>query len=841
MNPVSVRGGVLKLFGLCVLAGVLVAGMLFPAVGSLGVVSKRAGDSVDNIAAKIANKPPPLVSTFTDRTGNPIAYVYAQHRTPVAPDQIADTMKAAIVSIEDQRFFEHEGVDWPGTVRAFLSNRVAGHITQGASTITQQYVKNYLVHVVAADNPVEQADATEQTIARKLREMRIALQLEKRLSKQQLLTRYLNVVPFGNQTFGVAAAARTYFDAKPSELTIPQAALLAGIVNSPGSLNPVTQPADAKYRRDLVIDAMAKQRRITEQTARAAKASPLGVKKPLNDLPNGCAGAGAANGFFCKYALDYLERAGFSREQLNKGGYTIRTTLDQRITAAAQQAAKENAPPKKSEGIMNAMSVVEPGKKKHKVRALVTNRDFGNDASEGQTAYAWPSSMITHGAGSVYKTFVAAAALEQGMGIYNTIPAPGSYTSKVYSNGTAPYTVGNAEGINPGPRTLQMALATSPNTAFVALQEKVGLNDAVDMAVRLGMRKTMLRSNFGGQPLTPNGSNGPSQAKAVKQGNFGGFTLGFTATSPLELSNVAATLHSGGVWCPPSPIKKITDRHGNLVTITERPCEQVVDEKLANAMVVGMSKDTGSEGTAGAAAREVNWSRPTLGKTGTTERYQSAAFIGSTAHLAGSVLTFAPQANGQGICVGNPPQLCGEGNIYGGTVPAHTWMDAMKPVHEGLPVVPLPPTTKRYAEGGSAAQVPNVVGKSAKQAEQVLTGAGYEVTRQPVNSSRKQGTVTSQSPRGSALPGTKVTISVSTGYIPPPQTRTKKPAPPTSERPPSRGDQSPTSAPGSTRKPSAPPSDTPSAPPSPTETEQPALQSDAFPADDEAGIGGPED
>ncbi|RCW40246.1 membrane peptidoglycan carboxypeptidase [Halopolyspora algeriensis] len=799
-----VRDGLLKLFGLCVLAGVLVAGLLFPAAGALGVISNRAGDTVSNLSAKLVTEQAPLVTTVTDRAGNPIAYLFKQNRTPVTSDQIADTMKAAMVAIEDQRFFEHEGVDWPGTVRAALSNQFAGKITQGASTITQQYVKNYLVHVAAADNPVEQAEATEQTIARKLREIRIALQLEKRLSKEEILTRYLNVVPFGSRTYGVAAAARTYFETTPDKLTIPQAALLAGIVNKPGALNPVTHPEDALFRRNLVIDAMARQQRITPEAAQKAREAPLGIVQPLNSLPNGCVGAGPENGFFCKYVIEYLERAGFSREQLERGGYTIRTTLDQKITAAAHKSAQEQVPPKESEGITNVMTVVEPGTKKHAVRALVTNRNFGFDKSKGETAYAWPSSMIPQGAGSVYKTFVAAAALEEGMGINNVIPSPASYTSRVYTNGRDPYTVSNAEGVDAGPRTLQMALATSPNTAFVALQERVGLDNTVDMAARLGMRKTLLRSDFGGQPLSPAGDE-LSQAETIKQNNFGPFTLGFTPTSPLELANVSATISSGGVWCPPTPIKSIVDRHGNPVSITESPCEQAVDEELANALFVGMSKDT-TDGTAVAAAKDADWTRKVAAKTGTTESYESAAFIGATAHLAGSVLTFAHGPGQQGICLGNPPRLCGGGNIYGGTIPAHTWMGAMKPVHEGLPTVPLPPVTPRYADGGSDSEVPNVVGMNAKQATKKLRDAGYKINRQSVSSSRSRGLVISQSPRGSVPQGKAITISVSTGYIPPPQTHTRKPSPEqarppqdTSRKPPSG--QSPAPSPSTSPTP----------------------------------------
>ncbi|MFB9569278.1 transglycosylase domain-containing protein [Saccharopolyspora hordei] len=779
------RDGFLKLFGLCVLAGVLVAGLLFPVVGSLGVVSNRASDAVNSISADLMTKEPPLVTTVTDKDGRPIAYLFEQNRTPAAPDQIADTMKAAIVAIEDRRFFDHQGVDWAGTVRAAVTNQVSGSIAQGGSTLTQQYVKNYLVHVVAAGDPVKQHKAIEQTPARKLREIRIALQLEKQLSKEEILTRYLNVVPYGNQAYGIAAAARTYFDTTPDQLTIAQAALLAGMVNSPSALDPEDSPEEALKRRNLVIQAMEDQHRITPEAAEEARNSPLGLKLPLRGIPNGCVGAGPSDGFFCKYVVDYLERAGFTEEQLRTGGYTIRTTLDKHATDAAKAAAEKGVP-KTTKGIANVMSVVEPGKEKHRVRALVANRDFGLDAAKGQTAYALPSGVVKFGAGSVYKVFTAAAALEKGMGIYNTIQSPASYTSSVYKNGTRPYTVGNAEGVAAGPRTLQMALATSPNTAFVALQERVGLDQTVDMAVRLGMRQTLLNHTASGDPLAPGGANGRSQADEVKQRNIGAFTLGYAPTSPLELSNVAATIMSGGTWCPPTPIEQVLDRNGNPVSITEDPCEQAVDEGLANALAVGMSRDDQPGGTAAAAAAGAGWTRPLAAKTGTTEAHQSAGFIGATPQYAGAVLTFSDGPSPQGICDSDPPRLCGVngGNIYGGKVPARTFFDAMGPIHEGLPVLPLPPTTDRYENGGDEFQVPNVVGMTSKRATETLEKAGYQVQERSVNSQRKRGLVVSQTPRGFALPGETVTISVSTGYVPPPSPERPPPPPPPKPGPP---------------------------------------------------------
>ncbi|RCW45285.1 membrane peptidoglycan carboxypeptidase [Halopolyspora algeriensis] len=689
------RGSVfLKLFGLCVLTGVLVASLMMPMAVGAGALVNRTTTAMSRMSDSLEKRQMPLTTTITDRNGDPMAHLFEDYRIPTPADEISKTMKAAITAIEDKRFWDHHGVDWQGTMRALATNIASGSVQEGASTITQQYVKNYLVHV-AADNAVEAQNAKETTIARKLREARLAVELERTMTKEEILTGYLNVVPFGNQTFGVGAAAQTYFGTIPDKLTIAQSALLAALVNAPGALNPNTHPQDALHRRNLVIDRMAdpgNNIRITEEDAERAKQQPLGVLSPLGRPPNGCVsiGDGTTDGFFCEYVLSYLQRAGFDRDKLETGGYTIRTTMDRKATDAAKAAAEAQVPTR-TPGIANAMAVVEPGTKKHEVRALVANRDYGNDADKGQTAYPIVSDVQPFGAGSVFKIFTAAAALKQGMSIHDTIPTPPVYTSPIYKSGVRPYTVHNAEGVAPGPRTLQEALATSPNTAFVMLQEKVGLDNVVNMASELGLRRSMHHVDSGGRPLE---DGELSEAQWVKRHNMGSFTLGVSSVSVLELSNVMATIVSDGTWCPPTPIEAVIDRNGNRVPVKQKACEQVLSPQVAGALAQGLSKDALPGGTAHAPAKAAGWQRPVAAKTGTTQRHQSAAFVGATPQMAGAVLTYADGGDPQGICVrggGKPPFLCGDGNgnIYGGTVPGRTWFNAMTEIHEGLPVAPL--------------------------------------------------------------------------------------------------------------------------------------------------------
>lgn len=782
--------------GLCLLAGVLVAGLLFPVAGGVGMVSNQASNTVNSVSTDLIQGEVPLVTTVTDQAGAPIAYLFDQNRVKAQPEDIGDTMKAAIIAIEDRRFFEHDGVDWRGTTRALMTNLSASGSAlegQGGSTLTMQYVKNYLLYVVAKSE-AQRAAAIETTVARKLREIRVALQLEQQLSKQQILAGYLNIVFFGNNSYGINSAARTYFNTTPDQLTVAQAALLAGMVRSPTAFDPVDNPEAAIDRRNLVIDQMADVGSITPEQGQVAKAEPLDIQQPLTTLPNGCVGAGPAHGFFCQYAVDYLAKTGLPEKELRKGGYTVRTTLDRRASDVAKQAADEQVPVEQTTGIANAMAIVEPGKERHRVTALVANRDFGFDAEAGQTAYPIPSMPVPLGAGSIYKIFTAAAALEKGLGIQTKIPVPSSYTAKEFRNGSDPYTVQNYSDTYASSMTLQKALAVSPNTAFVALEDRIGsVAPVVDMAYRLGMRSSLAVRDAEGRTI----------AEAVKEEKRGSFTLGPEATSPLDLANVDATLLSGGTWCPPSPIEAVTDRNGKPVPIKEEPCEQAVPEGLANTLAIGLSIDH-TEGTATTAARSVGWNRPMIGKTGTTQNEKSAGFVGATPQYAAAVMTWSDATPPRPVCDSDPPQLCSDGNIVGGKVPARTWFEAMKTLHEGLPVVPLPPTTPRYVTGGAGSQVPRVIGMGENQARLTLERARFRVNTTTTDSSLTAGTVTSQSREGAALPGDLVTIGVSDGSPPP------TPEPETID-PPEPGPTRPVPVP----VPAPPPEDTPEQPPPP--------------------------
>ena len=293
----------MKLAVAVMLAGLIVAAAIFPIAGGGGYLTARTADDLAMSSRSVIGGEAPEITTITDANGDPMAWLYDQRRTSVEEWEISRDMKNAIVSIEDRRFWDHSGVDWQGTLRAALANLTSGSVQQGASTIEQQLIKNHTL-LVEAETEAERRAATATDYGRKLREIRIAQDLEDEMTKEEVLTGYLNIVPFGNGAFGIENAARTYFDASAKDLNIPQSALLAGLVQQTSGLNPYTNPDGAMARRNDVLRAMADTGAITQAQANDAIATDLGVLPEPNRLPQGCIAAGD-RGFFCDYVIDY--------------------------------------------------------------------------------------------------------------------------------------------------------------------------------------------------------------------------------------------------------------------------------------------------------------------------------------------------------------------------------------------------------------------------------------------------------------------------------------------------------------------------------------------------------
>lgn len=674
-----------------VVAAVLLAITVMPGAVAAGVAVNRGYQIMESTTQEIATKPAPEMSVMTDRNGSVIGTFYTQRRRSVESSQISDVMKKAIVAIEDRRFYEHHGLDIRGTLRAVVANLTAGGVSEGASTLNQQYVKNYLM-LVSATTDEERAAAKEETLARKLREMKLAADLDKKFTKDEILTRYLNLVDFGNSAYGIEEAAKTYFNTSAKDLTLAQSAMLAGIVQSPSNYNPYSNPEGTTERRNQVLDAMASTGDITEAQAQAAKAEGLGVGSSPNVETNGCIGSGEA-GFFCDYALTYLANHGISRDAFSSGGYTLKTTLDPDAQSKVDAALAANVSPTQP-GVAETMSLINPAASDgHEIVAVGSSRVYGLDDSNSETVLPLATSSVGNGAGSVFKVFAAAAAIEKGMGLNTVMNVPsqinvsGMGTGGVSGCPAGMYCVRNA-GNYPSKMTLQDALAQSPNTPFIDLEKRLGVSTVVDYAVKMGLRSLDSDTT----------SDGISVAQNAKDTNMGSFILGPVAVNTLELSNVAATIADNGRWCEPLPVKSLTKADGSEEKDLQKPsCEQVLDEGAAHALANGLSQDA-VKGTAAASAKATGWSGALAAKTGTTETSQSSAFLAFTSGLAGAVYAFNDGGSSSPLCT-SPLRQCASGNLYGGNEPARTFFAGAKGVVANYGGTSLPSMDDKYRSG----------------------------------------------------------------------------------------------------------------------------------------------
>ncbi len=447
-------------------------------------------------------------------------------------------------------------------------------------------------------------------------------------------------------------------------------------------------------------------------------------------MPRGCIAAGD-RAFFCDYVLEYLARAGISKDQVARGGYMIKTTLDPDVQIPVKTAVTDIASPD-LDGVASVMSVIRPGKESHPVVAMASNRTYGLNLEAGETMQPQPFSLVGDGAGSVFKIFTTAAAMDMGMGINAQLDAPARFQAKGLGSGGArgcpPATWCVQNGGNyRGTMSVTDALATSPNTAFAKLISQVGVQRTVDMAVKLGLRSYALP----GTARDYDPESNESLADFVKRQNLGSFTLGPIEVNALELSNVAATLASGGMWCPPNPIAEVIDRDGKQVSVTTETCEQVVPEGLANTLANAMSKDDTGAGTAAGAAGSVGWNLPMSGKTGTTEASRSAGFVGFTNQYAAANYIYDDSTAPGALCSYPLRQCGGDGNLFGGNEPARTWFTAMMPIANNFGPVSLPPTDPRYVDGAPGSRVPSVSGMSESSC--AVSGCAMPVSRSPMS------------------------------------------------------------------------------------------------------------
>lgn len=679
------------------LAGVLIAGLALPVVGTVGLTAKAASDHFEDIPDDFTAPQLPQRNTMVADDGSVIAteFGYEGNRVVEPITAISKFMPEALVSIEDQRFWQHGGIDFKGTVRAIFNDSSGGAL-QGGSDIAQQYVKNVLILEAGTDtSKVQQARA--DTFTRKLTELKYAIVVEQTMSKEQLLDNYMNLIFFGENTYGVEAAAEHYFSTTAENLTPPQAALLAAIINSPDAYDPVTNPQNALARRNIVLQDMAlpSLNYLTPTQAAAYEKTGLGLNvEPQN---SGCLYANGSAAFFCDYVKQtFLNDPTYGATEAdrlalwNLGGLTVQTTMspqdeqdsDKAISQKVYASDYQSADGTKKD-VASALAMIQPGT--GEIKAIAQSVPMG--ANNGQTYIDFAADPEHHGgdgfqAGSSFKIFVGLVALQDGINPNQTVTVPAALDDAgtkvaVCQNGATSLTWGTSDNtytsMNDGntPATVNMtgAYAQSINNYFVKLEESTGLCKPAELAQKMGV--TQDNDTDTGNPL----------AQILS------FTLGSNPVTPIAMASAYATLAAQGTYCVPYVITGVTDVTGKQYGGQTQNCSSVIAPNLANELTKMLTQVIDSPDGTAYGAVNLNATRPVAGKTGTTNSGIATWFDGYTPQLATAVWTgyvdWAKESALENIKLG--PSYY-SGLLYGASVSAPIWNTAMTLATENLPV-----------------------------------------------------------------------------------------------------------------------------------------------------------
>jgi membrane peptidoglycan carboxypeptidase len=758
-------------------AGVVVAAAAFPFAAMSGLTAKAGGQTFANLPSELKSfSSPQITRVYASDNRTQIAQFYEEFRSDVRLKDMSKYMPAAMVAAEDREFYHHNGVDLKGVARALVNNN-NGKQKQGASTITMQWVRLSLAYsATTADEVIE---ATKDSPKRKITEMKYAMQVEKELTKEQILERYLNIAPFGKQTYGVFAASQVYFNKKPKDLTAGQAAMLAGMVKAPSSFDPTTPDGYRliKQRRNAyVLPGMVEMGAITQAQATAAQKDR--IPSSVRAVGNGCVSVADNNwGFFC----DYFYRWWTSREEfgptpferarrLKSGGYRITTTIDLKAQKSARKRIGELISDKNRNAVL--LAAVQPGT--GKVRLLAANRRFKLDdqhrnplSSDPRKARlgvhaSYPNTtnpLLTGGgdirgyqAGSVMKMFTMVAALEKGYPLAYTIKAEKRYRSgyiidrsnDAACDGTHFWCPSNSGGGGEGVYNMWTGFGKSINTFFVPLEERVGAENVVGVAKRFGVQ---FREPDDAALASPGGAH-----------QWGAFTLGVSATTPLDMANAYATLAGDGMYCEPTPIEQITTQQGEKLDIGKPHCVRATSKDVARAALdatrcpVGDSAQLGHcAGSTAADTRRVV-RHPVFGKTGTTDRDKTAALIAGTTSLVVAGYLVNPDYQ-------NHPDHVRHDQVNPAVY--RTLGDYMR----GKPKVQFKEPANHKIAYGEQRSIPDVKCDSMDSARNRIENAGFyaSVAGSPVDSICPAGTAAGTDPSGHTVKNGVVVIQESNG------------------------------------------------------------------------------
>ncbi|MGY4718759.1 transglycosylase domain-containing protein [Naumannella cuiyingiana] len=781
----------LAMFGVVsVICGILVAGLMVPYAALATAGAKAGASTVEDLPEDLVIPPQSQRTSVYMADGKLLTNFYEDYRIYKPLDDISPTMVSAQLAIEDHRFYEHGPLDLTGTLRALVTN-VGGGDTQGGSSITQQYVKMAQIDIAKRNNDQAGiARAQESTIQRKIQELRYAIALEKQLSKDDIIERYLNIAMYGPSVYGVEAAAQVYFDKSAKDLDLAESAFLAGLVQNPTRTDPADNPDAALERRNVVLNRMAELQLVTRDEAAKAKEEkfdPKKIERPTNNCAN------SRYPFLCDYVKKtittnpmYGETPEDRENLLLRGGLEIQTEIDPKAQDAAEKAVADMISPK--DPALGVMSQIQPGT--GLIIAMAQSRpEMGN--KPGQTFYNYAVSREMGGAegyqmGSTFKAFTAAAAIEKGIPLSQTYASPSGMEFKGRTMQTCNGPVKSNQydpknSTRSGTFNMRQATAYSVNTYFVQLQLAAGNCRVAQMADKAGLQLSQ-----GGTLVDP----GPTANEKDPMGydNYTSLTLGIADVTPLSVAEAYATFAARGKHCKPIIIKAMKDSNGKDVKVPSADCKQVMDQGVADAtteLLRGVMNGTG-------APARIPGGYPQAGKTGTIDSNSAVWFAGYTPEVAGAAMIAVDKTNDywdnrrkslKGMRLPESgTYLAGSG---GGDAGRGIYAPAMEKALEGKPRTGFKQASSKFTQGKNV-DVPSTSGMSASQARETLEGAGFNVARQSVYSSQPSGSYLGTSANGSAKAGQTIYLMYSKGPRPKPA-----PAPAPKKEPEKKDDKKP--------------------------------------------------
>ena len=761
--------------------GLVGAGLVIPFVGSTGGAAKSTADGFNNMDDEFTANPLSQQSKIYSADGRLLATPYDENRIVVPLKDISPWMRKAQLAIEDSRFYEHGGIDVRGTMRALVSNASEGQ-TQGGSSITQQYVKLMLIEKAKREDDQEGIRAaTEQTYSRKLQELKFALNVEKTHTKDQILTSYLNLALYGDNAYGVEAAAKRFFSKSAKDLTIAESATLAGVVQSPSRLSISNNPDEVQERRDLVLDRMASLGMIEPGQAESAKSKDVKDMVKLSTNEGGTCSK-SVDPYFCNYVIAYLKQMpelGSNPDErmqtVNTAGLKIKTTLRRDWQKKLKDDLTERVPAG-TERFGAASAMIEPGTGDVKAIAQTSTYKVGLEkASTKYSEQAWSVPAQYGGTngfaiGSTAKMYALVAALEKGKPLDSTINAPAggqaTFMPKDFDKKCTtvePWQVANAEKAAGGSMSMAQATKMSVNTSFAQLASDIG-----SCRIPKVMSKMGLTDGYG----LPYGLNYTNGVKTKDDYSVSNLVLGSDSSTPLQLASSYATLAAEGKYCPPNPIESITTANGTKMKIDPPPCKQVIDKDIARGATELLTGTMEPGGTA--SAMTLDDGRKAAAKTGTTDNNKQSWFAGFTPQLATAVWVGSPirEYEMTGVTIGDRTYS----KVYGGTIAGPIWTEIMNEASEDMKKRSFKEPSKKVIDG-DIRSIPDVTGKGSDDAEEAIEKAGFKAKEgEQVNSNVQAGGVAYTDPRGEALKGSTVTFHISNGVTPSSPSSTQEPA-----------------------------------------------------------------